>query len=752
MLMSIFSSPIQAETHPDIATLTNLFNALQAVEKTIPRDSFEASAVLPNTELTPESLNTWVRENTWLIPYNGALRDAQGVLMDRVGNSLDRALLLQTMLRELGYDTRLAQSTLTEKQAKQVFIERRPLPINTLPTSIESPEQIEKLIKEFHLDPTQLAKIKAETEKTQQQLKTTLQERVERQTSELLKLLGTLPNPPPDESYKALQDHWWVQYQEKDQWFDLDPTLSAELAQQIHSTPLKIHDINKLDKLSPELLHSVIIKVILECYKDKKITENILTQTPPILPSDVLGKPVSVNHIAVNLPNDLNASDLNAFKETLQKQAHWFPVITVADQQYFDQEYTPDCVLSKAKPPQTGTAIDNKIEDILEEAFDTPDFPQNTPSAIPDSNTFITSMWLEYEVHTPNQPKQTIHRQLFDLIGAAQRAVGKIDKQPNEEQQLTWRLALLGGTDILAYGHGVSDDYLWKLSSQHLSKNYNPILQILENIDDLQIIKQEAKKLKPLSILLYTLAHLRSYSHQATFIDQLNIISIHRQLKHENTNLKLLEAFDIVKNNSFGKMQTFNNQVKQGVIDTNAEALLLLNCPAIQTEKCSESINTAKLWELAKAQNIKWQLIRTPQELHKLKISPDITQQMTTQLKQGYVVITPEKPILVNDKVITNWWVINPKTGHTLGIGETGWGTAMSEYISLLNVAISSSFCMALATSSRDIALCTVAMVLGFTGTTIGAAYQTGAALLNLTGTLVVGAPAVAKSVSRRSK
>lgn len=739
--LSIYAPVTQAEdTAPAnaaaITQLTQLLNALQAAEKTIPRDSFETSAVLPHTELTPESLSTWVRDNTWLIPYNGALRDAQGVLMDRVGNSLDRALLLQAMLRELGYDTRLAQSTLTEAQAKQVLAERRPLPASTLPTSTESPEQLEKLIKDFNLDADQLAKVKAEAEKDQAQLKATLQERVERQTAELLNLLGTLPTPKPDESYKALQDHWWVQYQEKDQWFDLDPTLSTELAKQIHTHAVKTHDLNKLSSLPSELLHSVKVKVVLECAKEEKLTETILAQTPAILPSEILGKPFSVNHIAVNLPNDFNAGDLEAFKKTLLKQENWFPVITVADQQYFDQEYTANCILNKAKPPQTGTTIDNKMGDVLG-AFDT---SENNPSTPPANNTFITSMWLEYEIHTPNQPKQTIRRQLFDLIGAAQRSTGKAVKALDEAQQLEWRLALLGSTDILAFGHGISDDYLLALSSRHLLNNRAPILQILENIDDSNHLKQAAQQFKYLPLRLYALAHLRSYAHQATLLDQINIINLHRQLKSGQTNLKLLEAFDITNNAGLSNSQKLNDQVTQGVIDTNAEALLSQNCPANPSESCSKVINTAELWELAKAQNITWQVIRTPNELQQLSASNNVAQQITTALKQGYIVVAPIKPVLVGDVAVTNWWTINPQTGQTLGVGELGWGNAMAEYISLLNVAVGASFCNAVSHTTKELAACTIALGLGAGGVYLGFAGQAVAgSLMGLGATLTVG-------------
>ena len=46
----------------------------------------------------PQKMLDWVRDNTRLVPYEGSLRGALGVLMDRNGNSLDRSILLARLL------------------------------------------------------------------------------------------------------------------------------------------------------------------------------------------------------------------------------------------------------------------------------------------------------------------------------------------------------------------------------------------------------------------------------------------------------------------------------------------------------------------------------------------------------------------------------------------------------------------------------------------------------------------------------
>ena len=71
----------------------------RAAEKEIPRDTFDPQAIIDKVGKDPNKLFEWVRDNTYWVPYRGMLRGHVGVLMDRVGSSLDRSLLLAELLR-----------------------------------------------------------------------------------------------------------------------------------------------------------------------------------------------------------------------------------------------------------------------------------------------------------------------------------------------------------------------------------------------------------------------------------------------------------------------------------------------------------------------------------------------------------------------------------------------------------------------------------------------------------------------------
>ena len=93
--------------------LERLYAALEAYDRdAIPRDSFDPQAVVAKVGKDSAGLFTFVRDSTCWVAYQGALRGPEGVLMDRVGNSLDRSLLLAELLRTAGHTARLAHAKL----------------------------------------------------------------------------------------------------------------------------------------------------------------------------------------------------------------------------------------------------------------------------------------------------------------------------------------------------------------------------------------------------------------------------------------------------------------------------------------------------------------------------------------------------------------------------------------------------------------------------------------------------------------
>ncbi|HVR73882.1 MAG TPA: hypothetical protein VMT52_06095, partial [Planctomycetota bacterium] len=101
--------------------LERLFRAVSAVSLEAPRDAFDPQGVIDRVGREPSRLFAWVRDETIWVPYAGLLRGPEGVLMDRMGNSLDRSLLLARLLQGSGHQARLVQGEIPLERARELL-------------------------------------------------------------------------------------------------------------------------------------------------------------------------------------------------------------------------------------------------------------------------------------------------------------------------------------------------------------------------------------------------------------------------------------------------------------------------------------------------------------------------------------------------------------------------------------------------------------------------------------------------------
>jgi len=93
-----------------------MYEQLREREDELDKKSFSPEALADEVGNSKEALYEWVKKNTLFVPYKGTLKGSRGVLMDRLGNSLDRALLLHELLNEAGYEVRLEARFRIKKQ------------------------------------------------------------------------------------------------------------------------------------------------------------------------------------------------------------------------------------------------------------------------------------------------------------------------------------------------------------------------------------------------------------------------------------------------------------------------------------------------------------------------------------------------------------------------------------------------------------------------------------------------------------
>jgi hypothetical protein len=104
--------------------LDRLFDVIGRLDQHVDRSEFSAAALALELALEdPGDIAAWVRDAIAFEPYRGLLRGADGTLMSRAGNALDQAVLLATLLHDVGFDARIVTGTVPDGVAAQLVNE-----------------------------------------------------------------------------------------------------------------------------------------------------------------------------------------------------------------------------------------------------------------------------------------------------------------------------------------------------------------------------------------------------------------------------------------------------------------------------------------------------------------------------------------------------------------------------------------------------------------------------------------------------
>lgn len=129
-------------------TLKNLdgyVQFLRDLRKAIDRSQFDTNALIDKLNYELEPIVEFVTNDIAYEQYAGLLRGAQGTLIARSGNALDQSVLLATLLRDAGFEARVAFSKISHAQAVELLrqIEVGPIQIQPVGDAVE----IERIIR-----------------------------------------------------------------------------------------------------------------------------------------------------------------------------------------------------------------------------------------------------------------------------------------------------------------------------------------------------------------------------------------------------------------------------------------------------------------------------------------------------------------------------------------------------------------------------------------------------------------------------
>lgn len=676
------SSPPRRTAAEIDAALANSLRAVEDGEREAPRDRWDPAYVAARVGPDPRRLFEWVRGSTFWIPYRGALRGAVGVLMDRSGNSLDRAVLLATLVTHARGTARLAHGSLPREAA-----------VKLLPRLISARARgtaaAQYRFEQVSLTPTLAAQSDA-LEKTRAQL----QARVPGQAQRLAAAIGQRPNDDLrarfERAIDALQDHWWVQVRDGEAWRDLD-LLGRDGAALV--SPIETIDP---DAVPDALRHQLIVRVVVEQWSAGALTERVALEQP-LRPSELVGVPLSLQFTPLRAPTQpppTNLDSLQGLRTAALAVHEWVPVLMIGGNQVAQSALLDTGDLAKPGAEELVRQSGRDAAGFAKAAGDlfNPGGPAPaTPSAPPSK--ILSAAWIDYEIRVPGSPTEKIRRPVFDLVGASARGPQVPAPRVDETATLTRSLALMMGTEILPIVSRFAPQYLVHLAGESLLANREILGLVARGAlpDDFARAEDLSKRIAPMPTPLYGLARARldwSRHSREIFIDRPNILTRHVFFSPAPAGLKLQDATDIVAN-EVGvdplASDAFAIRLEQGVFDTNAEALLRSDRP--DAANAGSAFESAATWTALTS--------ATDPRLASLRVPDDVRRRMADDLAAGYVVVAPAAPVPTGGDAFVGWWRVDPQSGHALGMGRTGWGAAIVERALILLTGAATAFLFA---------------------------------------------------------
>jgi hypothetical protein len=692
----------RADSEDRMAALDKSLRAVEEGERDAPRDRWDPDYVVTTVGRDPQRLFAWVRDNTFWVPYRGELRGPVGVLMDRQGNSLDRAVLLATLLEKAGQTVRLAHGELTQEQAQNLLptlVARRTVYSAMGP---DAPVESRNEVRATPLSPAEtiisqyrpvVEAIGGSLDVNQEALEHNAAQIDAQVAEQSARLLAAVSRPDArngrlqrlQRAIGELRDHWWVQRQNGTAWVELDllaDPAAAALTRAAESIPL--------GDLPAEMRHSVTLRVIAEQWSEAGLRRH-KTLEYALRPADQIGVPLLLQFWPSAWLADSQGSGAQHTLREAADQDQWAVVLSAGG-----DVVASAYLVESGVDPQPKAGLFGGLSAGAADAFE--NGPKNKTQGA------LSAVWLEYEVHTPGEPPHIARRTIFDLVGSAMRAANETSPLVLDDgRKLTRGLALIMRTEILPAPCALAPEFIAHLNGQSVIANRKLLTAVArgdllpdptspQQLSARQLLNEAAPPISPL-LPLSAMRLQYGVAGNAVFVGRTNILTRHRFFAPKDGRVAAMDAIDIVANDvdvDLATADAFRVRLQQGVFDTNIETLGGLGQT---TSNVAQAFAASREWvNIAPGQRAAVDTLNVPM---------DIRQRIGEDVDAGYTVVAPQRPAADQTG---EWWRIDPVSGSALGVGPNGWGAAIFEEGSLQSSAANAgktmifefSLCMAI--------------------------------------------------------
>jgi len=665
----------------DPKNLGALVDLIAAEAADLPRPEFDPAALAEKLGKDPRAHFEWVRDHTWWAPYRGLLRGSKGVMLDRVGSSLDRAVLLGDLLRRAGHSVRLAHADLPEDVARKAITKVRPIPdqrreaVATPRPNAERQRLAETLIPGF----SRAAQGLAAESKRRRDIGDAL---VSSQSAMLYEAVKGAVSQDDSAAGQAdlasLRDHWWVELDEHGKWVAMDVLgLDAKPGDALASATQRSdwNAASDFPSIPESDWHTVQIRIVVERYLAGATSESTVLETT-LRPAEVFDKSIALLHFPKPWPDtpvDATTS-LDVLKSAALNVRVWTPVLRIGDRYMAQAGFTESADI-KAHPFDPTADLGGGG---LFGGFD---------SALGGGEEFepyASAEWIDYEIRAPGQAERRIRRHLFDLLGPGRRLAKDANFNGSaDDRRLERSEVLLSQTRILLQPCEFPDEFAAHLTVDGVLAQQAAIKQLsLE--PDAEKRRREANRIIGEHTWGSELAFASWRSalgnqHGDWLIGRTNVATLRvgQRLTNENWSA-VSQQFDIVANTTDPRRGSardpYRVRMEQGVADTVAELLAL-------TGDTGGAENTAAIFDSVDTRQNRGALVAPgdPAGIPKLSWPDDESARVAEDANAGNFVYALRQPVELHGVQRVGWWRVDAATGETVGVMDNGFHQSFLE-------------------------------------------------------------------------
>lgn len=650
-----------------------------SLRQVINRSAFDTDALLDELAYDADGIIAFVRDEIAFEPYAGLLRGPKGTLMSQAGNSLDQAVLLAKLLRDAGYDARVARGTLSADDSRLLLRQMaRPRPaamaVGDLADGLGVLRQAGILA---GLDPAHVPQLATAISKSPVMANMPEFAAFNSTLEALQEHYQALAEPLREDAIEPLleeaSDYFWVETRPapSSDWQPVHPALpdgmlvSPERREALHDT------------VPVELQHRLRLQMFIEQRLGGKKKEVAITSAWESPAANLSGQPV----VFAALPDTaINPSQVGLAPEDVLDGASFFtPFINGAKApgaKHFD-------LAGNVIDPMVAGNVQGGIFREIGRAFGD---AAGDLGGDPDAQR-LESVWVNITLVAPGG-EETSYRRI--LTGAWPDAAA--GEAAAADDALSAYLPLLrSNTLVVANGRtprGMAVDGQLQQWQQDIP-GFKALAWGLEDNPTLSGDDKEAVRNVP--------GHWPGHLGMLTRFDQVEDWSAgHRLYRHQpfvgihtggvgDSANTAMSRVDIVHN----ARRSFDISGQQPVPDP--AGLLAAGTWETLTEGSmlvpgGQQTGAADILAQAKTEGIALKTLRPGDSTDGIDIDARALPNLEAELARGYAVLVPERRPQGLEH--TAWWRVHPSTGETLGQMDDGRGIEVTEYQMMLIIGI----------------------------------------------------------------